>query len=609
MSFPVNPTNGQLATVNGIRYTYNGTTNSWVRIPLAKFTAAASNPPNPGPGDQWYNTTKDILYTWINDGTNSYWVDIESPTVGTATGDAATFYGNLYPYSGLGNIFVTGNLQPTSNNTYTLGSLTSFLNNAYITNISTTKGVYWGNGAPFGVQITTSTTPPANPKPGDQWYNSTTDVLYEYLFDGTNSNWIDIESPFVGTVTFTGNVVANTFIPLNTTVNIGSPSNYFGNSYISSGYFGNQTISGNLNIAGTIIGGNIIAGGARSTSSLSTNPPTAPSVGDIWYQTDTDIKYRYTYDGTNTYWVDYDSTVISATVYPSVLLANDIVPSISGLYNVGQSYSYLKGTYSLTNYVGTIQTLPTQAYVTFSNTVTPVTGGTAGGIDLGTRATPFGNIYAGGVMSTTSLTPPANPVVGDVWYNSLTDIKYRYTFDGTSSYWVDYDSTVTGATYYSANLVISDISPSQNVTFSLGNVTSYFANSFVSNSYVANNQVIGNNLTVAGNIVAGNIVAGGVRSTTSATAPTNPTVGDIWYNTTNDIKYRYTFDGTSNYWVDYDSQVISATYFSGNILGTDLIPQTGVPVNLGSQTNAFNAAYASTVYTKLIIYLASLTQH
>jgi hypothetical protein len=66
-------------------------------------------------------------------------------------------------------------------------------------------------------------------------------------------------------------------------------------------------------------------------------------------------------------------------------------------------------------------------------------------------------------------------------------------------------------------------------------------------------------VAVAGNIVAtGSIVAGGVRSTTSATAPANPTVGDIWYNSSTDVMYRWTTDGSSSFWLDYDGPPFGA---------------------------------------------------
>jgi len=57
---------------------------------------------------------------------------------------------------------------------------------------------------------------------------------------------------------------------------------------------------------------------------------------------------------------------------------------------------------------------------------------------------------------------------------------------------------------------------------------------------------------ISGNLnVGGRIIGGGVRTTTAATAPQNPTVGDVWYNTTNDAVYRYTDDGSGEiYWID-----------------------------------------------------------
>jgi hypothetical protein len=75
----------------------------------------------------------------------------------------------------------------------------------------------------------------------------------------------------------------------------------------------------------------------------------------------------------------------------------------------------------------------------------------------------------------------------------------------------------------------------------------------------------------AGNVITtGNIIGGGVRSTTGATAPTAPTVGDMWYNTTNDILYRYTYDGTSNNWLD----IISAPSAFGNLSANSGIAST-----------------------------------
>jgi len=44
----------------------------------------------------------------------------------------------------------------------------------------------------------------------------------------------------------------------------------------------------------------------------------------------------------------------------------------------------------------------------------------------------------------------------------------------------------------------------------------------------------------------------------ATTAPSNPRMGDEWYDQANDILYKYFFDGTSYYWVDTTSGYISA---------------------------------------------------
>jgi hypothetical protein len=86
MPFPTSPTNGQIATVNGIKYFYSALYTAWIRILTANFTASANAPTTASVGDHWYDTNEDVLYEWINDGTSVYWVDISSGLVsGTTT--------------------------------------------------------------------------------------------------------------------------------------------------------------------------------------------------------------------------------------------------------------------------------------------------------------------------------------------------------------------------------------------------------------------------------------------------------------------------------------------------------------------------------------------
>ena len=47
------------------------------------------------------------------------------------------------------------------------------------------------------VKFSTSPTPPASPQVGDIWYYTTSDILYEYLSDGTSQYWFDITTPTI----------------------------------------------------------------------------------------------------------------------------------------------------------------------------------------------------------------------------------------------------------------------------------------------------------------------------------------------------------------------------------------------------------------------------
>lgn len=95
MGFPNSPSNNQEEIVNGIRYRYNSTLTAWIRVPvsgLSKLTSSTTPPSDPSLGDQWYDTNEDVLYEWINDGTSSYWIDIQSGLVNGTTTTVQPFH-------------------------------------------------------------------------------------------------------------------------------------------------------------------------------------------------------------------------------------------------------------------------------------------------------------------------------------------------------------------------------------------------------------------------------------------------------------------------------------------------------------------------------------
>lgn len=147
MAFPTSPVDGQIATVNNIRYVFALATSSWTRLLGTKYVAAASSPSNPNLGDQWYNTGTDALYEYMSDGTTSFWIDISSAGVGNLSlvGDS-TLQGNVT--LGVDSRYrigaVTGYLQSIHSNVI-VGN-TANITVANVGTISTANGLFWANG-------------------------------------------------------------------------------------------------------------------------------------------------------------------------------------------------------------------------------------------------------------------------------------------------------------------------------------------------------------------------------------------------------------------------------------------------------------------------------
>jgi hypothetical protein len=218
MSFPSTPTNGQTATVNGIAYVYNSTTNAWTRqlTQTGEKTTTSTTPPvNPGPGDAWYNPTNDVILTYMYDGLNYYWIDRDGPNFGS---------GN-YVY---GNLNLSGNIVPTANVTYNLGSPTQRFASLYLSgNTIDLGGAVIKSDATTGAIALIPTPTTANPNPTGMVLSPTGAVSTVATTGGVVS---------AGAIATSSNATATTGTTLaNLTVT------------------GNAVIQGNLQVTGNVI--------------------------------------------------------------------------------------------------------------------------------------------------------------------------------------------------------------------------------------------------------------------------------------------------------------------------------------------------------------------
>jgi hypothetical protein len=108
-----------------------------------------------------------------------------------------------------GNMNVIGNI--TGSNITTAGLISAVGNvtgNYFVGNGSLLTGIASSGGG--GITWTTvANTAPSNAAPGDFWYNSYTDIKYQYTNDGTGNFWIDQSYPTsFSTLAVTGNITS-----------------------------------------------------------------------------------------------------------------------------------------------------------------------------------------------------------------------------------------------------------------------------------------------------------------------------------------------------------------------------------------------------------------
>ena len=198
--------------------------------------------------------------------------------------------------------------------------------------IITTSGVFWSNGTAWssagggGGTFTASNIAPTTPSLGDQWYYIATDVLYEYVSDGTSSVWLDV-STFAGqngnitnipSSTLSGNIV----VALNNVYSIGAATGYLQNVY-----------------ANTVVGNTLTAGNVATTSGVfwangtSFSSPPGGSTGQIQFNN------ANAFSGANVLFTSANGNVVITSVTTSTSNTTGALTVGGGIGIAGNIYS------------------------------------------------------------------------------------------------------------------------------------------------------------------------------------------------------------------------------------------------------------------------------
>lgn len=254
-------------------------------------------------------------------------------------------------------------------------------------------------GGSGGGTVTISPTPPTSPSRGDLWWNSTDGRLYIWYVDPETSQWVDT-SPGGGSGTTT--VISDT-PPSNPTEGDLWWNDQDGRLYIY--YIDTNTAQW----VDTNPNGGSGPGGA-SVVSISSNPPSNPTQGQLWWNDDDGRLYVFYDDGNTTQWVDTSPNGGSSTG-SNLVTVSDTPP---GNPTEGQLWW---------------NSDDGRLFVYYDD------GNTAQWVDT----SPSGGGGGGGVTTTTTIstTPPSPASEGDLWWNSDDGRFYIFYDDGTTAQWVD----------------------------------------------------------------------------------------------------------------------------------------------------------------------------
>ena len=317
-------------------------TISTVTVQVVSISTAA--PAGSKHGDLWWDSDEGELNVYYNDGNSSQWVLANS---GISSGPQ----GGVGGQGGAGGANVTiGSTAPSNASSGDLwwdddiGEL--FI---YYDDNSGIPSAQWVEASSGSNTVNISDTAPPSPNNGDLWWESDTGTLKIYYQDADGAQWVDSNSGilqnmvnywqpnFLGIHT-TGNVGIGTTLATdklfvggnaiitgiltvgtssltldgdNNVVNVGTALTlghtqgiqFYSQSLHSAGFDVNNINASGIVTAASFYGDGSNLTGVGGTVAISTTAPSAPDVGDLWWDSDTGKLAIYYQDINSSQWV------------------------------------------------------------------------------------------------------------------------------------------------------------------------------------------------------------------------------------------------------------------------------------------------------------------
>ena len=301
---------------------------------------------------------------------------------------------------------------------------------------------------------------------------------------------------------------------------------YIGSNDVSSSVStGALVVNGGVGVAGTLNVGAAVNAATLNVTGLSTLANT--TVTTFTATSATILGNETVYGVLNV----QNSTIATSTNTGALIVTGGV--GIGGDLVVGGNITAATLTVSYTTVTQTLVTSPD--IFTITNTTQSLGTGTGaltvtGGAGIGGNLNVGGTIVGGGVRSTSTSTAPASATVGDIWYDTLTDDIYRYTSDGSNSYWLDITGPAIANAGGGASFSGGTVSNAVNITSTTASTgTNTGALTVTGGAGIGGNLNVGGTLLVSNIYETVNVIAGAVNSTPTAYF----TPGAVTYYTSN----------------------------------------------------------------------------